>query len=171
MNRLYKELTISSSLENMTQVEKFIEEISDLYYIHNSYFGNILLAVEEAVINAIRHGNKMDESKNVQITFTGNRNGLMFKIEDEGEGFDSKDIPNPLETDDNNTDSIGKGIFLIRSLADKVLFNPKGNQVEISFNISGINHETTLNRLSLLHQYFIQDTQILKTPPAGRAGK
>lgn len=156
MNRLYKELTIGSSMANMTQVEMFVEEISDMYYIHNSYFGNILLAIEEAVNNAIRHGNKMDESKNVHITFTGNRNGLKFTIEDEGAGFDFSDVPNPLEVDDNNTENIGKGIFLIRSLADKVLFNPKGNQIEISFNISGINHETTLNRQSLLYQYFIK---------------
>lgn len=146
----------------MTQVEKFVEEISDLYYIHDSYFGNILLAIEEAVINAIKHGNKMDESKNVQITFTGNRNGLMFTIEDEGAGFDIRNIPDPLEADDNNSENIGKGIFLIRSLADKVVFNSKGNQIEIGFNISGINQETTLNRLSLLHQYFIRETQILR---------
>jgi serine/threonine-protein kinase RsbW len=156
MNRLYKELKIASSMTNMTKVEKFVEEISDMYYIHNSYFGNILLTIEEAVINAIKHGNKLDEKKNVQIIFTGNRNGLIFTIEDEGEGFNSKEIPNPLETDDNNTENIGKGIFLIRSLADKVVYNPKGNQVEISFNISGINHETTLNRLNLVHQYFIK---------------
>ena len=143
-------------MTNMTKVEKFVEEISDMYYIHNSYFGNILLTIEEAVINAIKHGNKLDEKKNVQIIFTGNRNGLIFTIEDEGEGFNSKDIPNPLETDDNNTENIGKGIFLIRSLADKVVYNLKGNQVEISFNISGINHETTLNRLNLVHQYFIK---------------
>ena len=162
MNRLCKELTIRSSMTNMTQVEKFVEEISDLYYIHDSYFGNILLAIEEAVINAIKHGNKMDESKNVQITFTGNRNGLMFTIEDEGAGFDIRNIPDPLEADDNNSENIGKGIFLIRSLADKVVFNSKGNQIEIGFNISGINQETTLNRLSLLHQYFIRETQILR---------
>ena len=143
-------------MTNMTKVEKFVEEISDMYYIHNSYFGNILLTIEEAVINAIKHGNKLDENKNVQIVFKGTRNGLIFTIEDEGEGFNSKDIPNPLETDDNNTENIGKGIFLIRSLADKVAYNPKGNQVEISFNISGINHETTLNRLNLVHQYFIK---------------
>jgi len=49
---------------------------------------------------------------------------------------------------------VGKGIFLIRSLADHVSYNSKGNVVEIVFNISSINQETTLNRISQVHQYF-----------------
>lgn len=156
MSKLYKELTIASSMKNMSKVEKFVEEISDMYYIYNSYFGNILLAIEEAVINAMKHGNKMDENKSVHITFSGTKNGLIFIIEDEGEGFDTRNIPDPLEADEKTAENIGKGLFLMRSLADKVLFNPRGNQVEITFNISGINQETTLNRLNLLHQYFIK---------------
>lgn len=154
MNRLYKELKIRSSLKNLVEVEKFVEEICDIYSINNSYYGNILLAIEEAVKNAILHGNGADINKNVHITFQNSPNGLCFTIEDEGEGFDYNNVPNPVEADEKNKEKTGYGLFLIRTLADKVLFNPKGNNVEITFFISSINHETTLNRISQLHKYF-----------------
>src|ERR1035437_6271235 len=100
MNRLYKELKIVSNRENLTQVERFVEEICDAYYITNSYFGNILLAIEEAVTNAIVHGNKLDPSKEVLITFTSQANSLCFNIADEGNGFDTDKLPDPLAADD-----------------------------------------------------------------------
>jgi serine/threonine-protein kinase RsbW len=153
MNQLYKELKISSSLNNLCKVEKFVEEICDAYYITSSYFGNILLSVEEAVKNAIVHGNKLNKQKSVFISFQRIPNGLSFTIKDQGEGFNYLGVPNPIDpaNEDKNT---GTGIFLIRSLADKVLFNADGNQVEIIYYISSISQETTLNRISQVNQYF-----------------
>jgi serine/threonine-protein kinase RsbW len=154
MNRLYKELKIKSSLKSLVEVEKFVEEICEIYSINNSYYGNILLAIEEASKNAILHGNSSDIRKNVLITFQNSPGGLCFTIEDEGSGFDYNNVPSPLDADEKEKDKAGKGLFLIRNLADKVLFNPKGNNVEITFYISSINHEKTLNRINQLHQYF-----------------
>jgi serine/threonine-protein kinase RsbW len=154
MNQLYRELTISSSLSNIYKIEKFVEEICDAYYITNSYFGNILLSVEEAVKNAIIHGNKSDKRKNVRISFRRIPNGLSFTVTDQGDGFDLLDIPNPI-SGKSETKTQGTGIFLIRSLSDKVSFNAPGNQVEIVFYISSISQETTLNRINRVNQYFL----------------
>jgi serine/threonine-protein kinase RsbW len=151
---MYRELEINSTMDNLIIVEKFVEEICDAYYIFNSYYGNILLAVEEAVKNAIIHGNGNVVSKNVKIIFSSKDNELCFTIEDEGEGFDLASVPNPLEVDDTIADKVGKGLFLIRRLADKVKFNRSGNSVEMTFNISNINQETTITRISKLHSYF-----------------
>ena len=146
----FKELKISSLQRNISQVEKFIEEICADNYISQSYFGNIMLAIEEAVKNAIIHGNKLDSSKQVTITFQRKRDGLSFTIEDEGMGFNPKEIPNPLDSDETK----GNGVFLILSLADKVSYNSVGNQVELTFSVSSINQETTLSRISKLRSYF-----------------
>jgi serine/threonine-protein kinase RsbW len=146
----YKELKISSLQRNVSQAEKFIEEVCDENYISPNYFGNIMLAIEEAVKNAIIHGNKQDNNKLVTLRFQRKREGLTFTITDEGEGFNPFEIPNPLDSDDAK----GNGIFLIRSLADKVRYNTVGNQVELTFTISSINQETTLRRISQLKGYF-----------------
>lgn len=154
MNRLYKELRIASRMENLNQVERFVEEICDAYYITNSYFGNILLAIEEAVKNAIIHGNKLNPAKEVLLTFSSQASSLCFTVADQGDGFNTTQLPDPLAADDSAIENTGKGIFLIRSLADQMEFNPAGNQVEIRFFISSLYHETTLNRISQLNKYF-----------------
>jgi serine/threonine-protein kinase RsbW len=146
----FKELKINSLQSNIWQVERFIEEICADNYISQSYFGNIILAIEEAVKNAILHGNKLDSTKQVTITFQRKRGGLSFIIEDEGDGFNPQGIPNPLDSDETK----GNGVFLIRSLADKVSYNPVGNKVELTFTVSSINQETTLSRISQLKSYF-----------------
>lgn len=160
MSNLYKELIISSSINNLCKVGNFVEEICDAYYITNSYFGNILLSLEEAVRNAIIHGNQLDKHKTVRIVFHRIPNGLQFIVEDQGAGFNFKAVPNPVETETANV-TPGTGIFLIRSLADKVSYNSKGNQVEIVFYISTINQETTLNRISKMNQYFMKQKSMV----------
>ena len=150
MKKLYKKLIINSLQKNISQVERFVEEICDEHYISASYFGNIMLAMDEAVTNAIVHGNKQDRQKKVTITFQRNKSGFCFVIEDEGEGFNYKNIPDPIESEDVS----GNGIFLMRSLADKVYFNETGNRVELIFSTSSISQETTLNRISQLKKYF-----------------
>ena len=152
MKKNFKELRIPSVNERLTEVEQFIEEICDVYYITNTYYGNILLAITEAVKNAIVHGNRNNPGKFVNIQFNSVPNGLCFTISDEGKGFNYQDIPNPIETE--NPSTIGTGIFLTRTLADKVTYNAKGNSVEITFLISSIHYETTLSRITLLSHYF-----------------
>lgn len=150
MLNTFKELKIRSLKKNWALVERFAEEICEDYHISNRYFGNIMLALEEAVMNSITHGNGNDPNKFVTIQFVRKRSGLTFIVEDEGEGFDVNAIANPLESDTNT----GNGIFVIRTLADRVKYNHKGNRVELLFTISSINQETTINRRSQMNSYF-----------------
>lgn len=149
-----KKIKISSRLENLVEVENFVEEICDQNYLNNTYYGAILMAIEEAARNAIIHGNKQDEKKKVTISFQRKNNGFMFNVEDQGEGFDFGKIPNPLDVEESEYAKTGKGIYLIKSLADKVDFGTKGKKVSIFFDISSISQETTINRIHNLQKYF-----------------
>ena len=158
MTNASKEMKINSIKESWPLIEKFVDDICENYYITNRYFGNIILALEEAVKNAIVHGNRNDPGKEVTIGFKRKPEGLSFIIEDEGSGFNINEVPNPLETEKKT----GNGIFLMRTLADKVKFNPSGNCVEILFNISSINQETTITRIAQLNKYFQKHKTVAK---------
>lgn len=147
-----REIQISSASEETYRIERFVEEICDQYYINNSYFGNILIAIEEAVNNAIVHGNGNDRNKTVRIKFTPTPAGLEFTIRDEGDGFDFNSIPDPLTGEETNYN--GRGLFLIRALSDETSFNKKGNKISILFKISSINTDTSIQRINELSKYF-----------------
>lgn len=82
------------------------------------------LAVREAVINAIKHGNKLDHSKHVDIRFSINADAIAVQVLDQGEGFDSTNLPNPLDPE-NLLKPSGRGIFYIRTFMDKVEFSAR----------------------------------------------
>jgi serine/threonine-protein kinase RsbW len=83
----------------------------------------VSVAVRESVVNAIKHGNKHDESKRVVVEFTpvpiNQPEELVIRVEDEGDGFDPEEIADPLAPE-NILKSSGRGIFLIRSFMDDV---------------------------------------------------
>jgi serine/threonine-protein kinase RsbW len=83
----------------------------------------VSVAVRECVVNAIKHGNQNDESKRVVVEFSPvpphNPEELVIRVEDEGEGFDPEELPDPLAPE-NILRSSGRGIFLIRSFMDDV---------------------------------------------------
>lgn len=130
-----QKMKISSSTENMRLVERMIEDVCDLFEVGEDNFGNILIAVTEAVNNAIQHGNKMDPAKNIHISFKSDNNQIAFKVQDEGNGFDYTRIPDPTSPE-NLEKPHGRGIFLMNSLADKVEFADNGKTVELSFNLN-----------------------------------
>ena len=92
MERLLK---ISSKIENLRKVEKLVDDLSTEFSISSDVYGNILIATLEAANNAILHGNKLDEKKNVNILCIIDNNTLSIKIDDEGGGFDYKNVPDP----------------------------------------------------------------------------
>ncbi len=149
-----RSIQLKSSFENLYLLEKFIDEICDDYHIKNTYYGNISVAVYEAVSNAIIHGNKNDSEKLVRVIFRNLPTGLLFRIEDEGNGFDYNNIPDLADETANTLVFPGKGLYLVKALADNVSFDGKGNIVEIQFNISSINYETSIDRASKLNDYF-----------------
>ncbi len=92
----------------------------DLFHIH--------MAVEEAVVNAIEHGNKRHPEKSVHIDFRVSEDLVEMEITDQGEGFDPSTLPDP--TDDELLEvPRGRGVHLIRQLMSDIQYNEKGNSL------------------------------------------
>lgn len=129
-----KVIKIPSKIENLRKVEKIIDDISGEFKIGEDVYGNILIASLEATNNAIMHGNRLDESKDVTIEFKMEGRTLLVKVDDEGNGFDYEDIPDP--TAPENIENVnGRGIFLMEKLSDKISFSRNGASVELEFNM------------------------------------
>ena len=128
-----KEITFASKIDNIAQVETFLEEISAEHKFGDEIYGNILVAILEAVNNAILHGNLFDQTKSVTVSFSIENNQYTFRITDEGEGFDYETIPDPTMAE-NIENPHGRGVFLMRHLADSVEYSNNGSTVEIKFN-------------------------------------
>ncbi len=89
---------------------------------------SIRLALEEAITNAIKHGNKLDGSKKVIVRFGSDSTKLMIQVEDEGTGFDPTSVPDPTAQENLERES-GRGLLLMRYYMDDLEYNPKGNCV------------------------------------------
>ncbi len=107
--------------------EQIIAILENLQYLSRDVFG-IRLALEEALVNAIKHGNRMDPDKRVQVDCQIGHQFIRIEIEDEGQGFDLDDVPDP--TDDINLERpCGRGIMLMRHFLSTVEYNEVGNRV------------------------------------------
>lgn len=148
-----REVKIESSLDEMYLVEQFVEEISEEFLLYGNYFGNILMAVTEAVKNAIVHGNRQDRKKHVRIMLENTKEGLWIKVIDEGEGFDYK----KYSEQGNSEISFGdekNGLILIKALTDEIKFENNGNTIEMLFKINGIEESIFERRVAFMHDFF-----------------
>jgi serine/threonine-protein kinase RsbW len=129
----YQTLKITSNTQSLRLVERLIEDVCQIYSVNEDCYGNMLIAVTEAVNNAILHGNKGDPEKFVKIGFESDDSTLVFSVCDEGPGFDYASLPDP--TDPANIDKIsGRGVFLMSNLADFIKFEQNGSKVLLGFN-------------------------------------
>lgn len=125
-------LKIPSLLENIRIIESFIDQAKDRFEFNDDIYGNILIAVTESVNNAIVHGNQNDKNKNVQLTLKVDDASVSFIVQDEGSGFDYKNLPDP--TAPESISSLGgRGIYLIKHLADEVKFDKSGKRIKMVF--------------------------------------
>ena len=152
MRQEQKKLRLKSLPESIHRLQGLIEDICDENNLNHNYLGCISVALTEAFNNALEHGNKNNPEKFISIDFQKTSTGLEFKIKDEGDGFDYKSIPDVKEDGKEKTFP-GRGIFLIKTLADDVEFVGKGNEIEIGFKISSINYETAVDRLKKFKDY------------------
>jgi serine/threonine-protein kinase RsbW len=90
----------------------------------------VRLALEEAVVNAIKHGHQHDPSKAVRVAYRVGPDRVVLEIEDEGPGFRPADVPDPLEPE-NLERACGRGVFLMRHYMNEVAFNERGNRVTL----------------------------------------
>lgn len=129
-------LQIVSQPESINLVEKLIDEIKAEYNIQEECYGNMLVAVTEAVNNAIQHGNKYDADRKVNIAYEVDADQISFTVSDEGAGFDYLNIPDPTDPD-NLEKPTGRGVFLMKHLADQIIFSDNGKVVELYFKTTG----------------------------------
>lgn len=129
-------LIISSDLKDLAQVEKFVEDICVYYNLSRDTYGNILVALSEAVSNAILHGNEANAEKQVEITsfIDKSETQLTFQIKDEGNGFDHKALPDPISPQNISREN-GRGVFLMNILADEIAYSNNGSTVALKFKI------------------------------------
>jgi serine/threonine-protein kinase RsbW len=123
-----KQIAIPSLPRELAHAESAI-----LPVLENKGYGEraifaVKLALEEAVINAIKHGNQLDDTKKVNIGFSVDDERAVVTIADEGEGFDPATVPDPTMEDQLLATS-GRGLALIHAYMDEVRFNERGNEV------------------------------------------
>jgi serine/threonine-protein kinase RsbW len=129
-----QQLELPSSIEGLHIIEKLIETICSTYKLSEDHYGNILVSVTEAVNNAIYHGNKSDPNKKVHVGFETTPDTITFSVTDEGPGFDFNNLPDPTDPENLEKPS-GRGIFLMKHLADEVSFTEDGRSVLIRFKM------------------------------------
>lgn len=127
-------LRITSRTENLTKVEHMIDSICDRFRVDEDHYGNMLVAITEAVNNAINHGNKRNPDKYVDVAFKTDGKNMTWQIQDEGEGFDPDNIPDPTAPE-NIEKPDGRGVFLMKSLADSIEFQNNGSMIELRFAV------------------------------------
>lgn len=132
---MHGSVKIPSDMSNLFRAENLIDDLAEKLEFGDELYGNISVCVIEAVSNAIQHGNSNDVTKIVLLDYKVKDSTLVFTISDEGNGFDLDSVPDP--TLPENLENIkGRGIFLIRNLADKITFEDRGSIIMIQFNLS-----------------------------------
>ncbi|MBK7232254.1 MAG: ATP-binding protein [Saprospiraceae bacterium] len=127
-------IRISSVPHNIVKIEQYLNQVFADYQISPAHYHNVLIALTEAVNNAITHGNRQDENKFVQINSQHSRRCITFRISDEGSGFDPASIPDPT-LPENLERCGGRGVFLMQKLCKKVIFSDNGRTVQIEFEV------------------------------------
>ena len=127
-------ISLASESSSLLILEDWINALCELYQVSVEQYGNVLIALTEAVNNAIIHGNKNRSDKKTEIEYNIQDNTIAFTITDEGSGFDYNDLPDPTSPE-NIEKPQGRGIFLMNHLADEVSFIDPGNVVELKFSL------------------------------------
>lgn len=131
-------IAFPAKAENIALAEKLIDEVCAKYQVPEALYGNILIALTEAVNNAIHHGNGLDPAKTVHLGHAVQGDKVSFMVSDEGPGFDHEHLPDP--TDPQNIEKPhGRGVFLMRALSDAVVFADNGSTVVITFSLKPVN--------------------------------
>lgn len=124
-----KILVIKSEISELRKVENFLNDIFKEYNLAEKYFNKLYLCISEAILNAIKHGNKNDKNKKVAIEVDYINEEIEVLIEDEGEGFDFNKVEDPTKSSNIRNES-GRGIFIIRKMSNQLEYNEKGNRIQ-----------------------------------------
>ena len=138
---------IQSDIANLPYVEERVFHFCRECNVGN-YYSAVSVAALQAVENAIVHGNGSDSSKSVTISLGTCSGGVFVEVSDEGSGFDYTSFGS---VDDETQ---GQGIFVMKSLSDRISFSELGRQVRMEFDVNGIDPADALERASVLQSHF-----------------
>ncbi len=121
IKRKNNQIIIPSSLDYLPKVDEYVEGKLRKLGVDKDKLIDIAISVTEAVTNAVVHGNKNDLKKKVRLKLKADSSRLEITVEDQGDGFDPGSILSPLD-ERNVLKEVGRGIFILKSLMDKVDF-------------------------------------------------
>ena len=124
-------MEINSSFEECDRArEQVVELIKKCDCFQDLILFKVSIAIEEALINAIEHGNKGDTTKKIFIEFINSAEKIVVKVKDSGKGFDVKKVKDPTKDDEvSKFLDRGRGTYLINKTMDKVFYNESGNEI------------------------------------------
>lgn len=125
-----KKLILASSYDEIEKVESFIND--SVGVLNEALNSRIQLAVNEAVTNAVVHGNKLNSAQKVEVMAKIEKNTVVIWVQDEGKGFDAAAVPDPTE-EDRLLNQGGRGVYLMQQYADEVTFEKQGTRVKMTF--------------------------------------
>jgi serine/threonine-protein kinase RsbW len=125
-------LTLTSTPRSISRVETFLKKIGDAVHLDEIQFHKLMVSLTEAVNNAILHGNRSNAAKKVHVKCELLPGWILIMVDDEGKGFKPEKVGNPLAKENLLRES-GRGIFLMRTLMDKLEFDVgrSGTQVRL----------------------------------------
>ena len=127
-----RQLALRDRFADVSRAQTELESAArERRYDRTSIFA-IKLALEEALSNAFKHGNRNDPGKEVRLRFTVATDTIVIEVEDQGEGFDLSTVPDPTATE-NLEIPCGRGITLMRAYMSEVSFQPPGNRVRLVY--------------------------------------
>ena len=127
----WNSVEFGSCLDRARQIEEEILTCCRRHHFKDNDLFAIKLALEEALVNAVKHGNKLDKSKTVRVSYRISDLRADVTIEDEGEGFNPAELPDPCAVE-NLERCCGRGILLMRAYMSSVVFNTRGNKVTMT---------------------------------------
>ena len=122
------EFEVPSVISLMHDILDYLMKRVEKIGVINPETSNLFVALDEAFVNAVKHGNKFDARKLVRITADVSPEEARFTIEDEGDGFNVAEIPDPLNPE-NLFKSSGRGVLFIYNIMDEVKYNERGNRL------------------------------------------
>lgn len=125
----------SSSADGQRVIKEIVAQLHQHEWSHHDVFG-VHLALEEAVVNAIKHGNGEDPAKRVQVISKVSSRRCWIQVQDEGSGFDPVDVPD-CTRDENLEKPSGRGLMLMRNFMSLIEYNDSGNQVILEKVLDG----------------------------------
>ena len=133
MNRIIRkkdQIIVPSSQLYLSKVDEFVERRLKKLGLNKDQLADVAISVTEVVNNAIIHGNKNDPQKKVSVRIIIDKTSITIEVEDQGQGFDPCCLPCPIN-EENLLKEVGRGVFIVRSLMDKVdyIFKPEGGTI------------------------------------------